>query len=64
MKKTYDEYAQAAWQMTADIIDKHGPRVSGTKGCYDACAELEAILGKYCTSVKWVCPQNFQKSGH
>jgi hypothetical protein len=60
MKKTYDEYAEAALHMTADIIDKHGPRVSGTEGCYSACAELEAILGKYCRSIKresfWLHP--------
>jgi aminopeptidase YwaD len=60
MKKTYDEYAEAAWQMTADIIDKHGPRVSGTEGCYNACTELEAILAKYCRSIKresfWIHP--------
>ncbi|MBU4267516.1 MAG: Zn-dependent exopeptidase M28 [Acidobacteria bacterium] len=60
MKKTYDQYVEAAWQMTADIIDKHGPRVSGTEGCYSACTELEAILGKYCQSVKresfWIHP--------
>jgi len=52
MKKTYAEYAEAAWQMTADIIDKHGPRVSGTEGCYKAGAELEALLGKYCPSIR------------
>jgi aminopeptidase YwaD len=52
MRETYHKYAEGAINLTADIIEKHGPRVSGTKGCYSACADLETILGKYCTGIK------------
>jgi len=62
MKINYNEYAEAALHMTEDIIDKHGPRVSGTEGCYSAGAELETILGNYCHSVKresfWIHPNS------
>jgi aminopeptidase YwaD len=51
MRETYYKYAEGAINLTADIINKHGPRVSGTESCYSACAELEAILGKYCTKI-------------
>lgn len=52
MKKAYPEYAEDAINLTAEIIDKYGPRVSGTKSCYSACSELETVLGKYCTNIK------------
>ncbi len=62
MKKIYDDSAEAAVRLTADIIDKHGPRVSGTEGCYGASADLEALLGKYCHSIKresfWIHPDS------
>jgi hypothetical protein len=50
LKKTCLEYAEAAISLTAEIIDKHGPRVSGSKGNFSASSELETILGKYCTN--------------
>jgi aminopeptidase YwaD len=52
MRETYFKYAEGAINLTAEIINKHGPRVSGTESCYRACAELETILGKYCTNIK------------
>jgi aminopeptidase YwaD len=62
MKKIYDHYAEAALRLTADIIDKHGPRVSGTEGCYGASADLEALLDKYCQRMKresfWIHPDS------
>ncbi|MCX6254245.1 MAG: M28 family peptidase [Bacteroidia bacterium] len=60
MKKTYDEYAGDALQLTADIIEKHGPRVSGTQGCYSSSDELEKLLAGNCTSIRresfWIHP--------
>jgi aminopeptidase YwaD len=50
MGKSYGEYAREAIGLTADIISRHGPRVSGTEGCRGARAELGEILGGYCSS--------------
>jgi hypothetical protein len=62
MKNVFDDHAQAALRLTAEIIDAHGPRVSGTEGGYGASAELEARLGKYCHSMKresfWIHPDS------
>jgi hypothetical protein len=67
MKKTYDEYAEDALQLTADIIEKHGPRVSGTKGCYSSSDELEKLLAGYCTTIKrepfWIHPDSLLAVG-
>jgi aminopeptidase YwaD len=52
MGKSYGEYAREALELTADIIHRHGPRVSGTEGCRGARAELGKILGGYCSSVR------------
>lgn len=52
MKENYTKYAVSAIKLTAEIIEKYGPRVSGTKGNLSACSDLETILGKYCTSTK------------
>jgi hypothetical protein len=52
MTGTYYEYAEGAISLTADIINKHGPRVSGTESCNNACADLETILGKNCTNIR------------
>ncbi|MFH0760303.1 MAG: M28 family peptidase, partial [Bacteroidota bacterium] len=48
----YTEYAENALRIIKDIITKHGPRVSGTKSCYSAVAELELILAKFCKNVR------------
>ena len=52
MSTIYTKYAENALRITKDIITKHGPRVSGTKSCYSAVAELEMILGKFCKNVR------------
>jgi aminopeptidase YwaD len=52
MKESYAKYAESAIKLTAEIIEKHGPRVSGTKGNLSASSELETMLGKYCTNTK------------
>jgi aminopeptidase YwaD len=52
MKENYAKYAESAIKLTAEIIEKHGPRVSGTKGNLSACSNLETILSKYSTSTK------------
>jgi len=52
MKENYIEYAESAINLTTEIIEKNGPRVSGTKGNLSACSALETILAKYCTSTK------------
>jgi aminopeptidase YwaD len=52
MKENYAKYAESAIKLTAEIIEKHGPRVSGTKGNLSASSDLETMLDKYCTSTK------------
>ena len=52
MNENCFEYAESAIKLTAEIIEKHGPRVSGTKGNLGASSALETILAKYCTSTK------------
>jgi hypothetical protein len=52
MKENFAKYAESAIKLTAEIIEKLGPRVSGTKGNLSASSYLETILDKYCTSTK------------
>jgi hypothetical protein len=52
MNENYAGSAESAVKLIADIIKKHGSRVSGSKGNSDACSDLETLSGKYCTSAR------------
>jgi hypothetical protein len=52
MKEIYAKYAESAIKLTAVIIEKHGPRVSGTQGNLNASSDLQTMLSKHCTSTK------------
>jgi aminopeptidase YwaD len=56
----YDKLAEDALRITADLIDAHGPRVSGTAGNRSACAALKSMLGERCDSAReepfWIRP--------
>ena len=43
------EQAQSALNLTAEIIDEFGPRLTGTPACKKAGERLKAELGKSCT---------------
>jgi aminopeptidase YwaD len=47
-KAAYDEAARDALRLTSGLIERHGPRVSGTEGCRGAALELEALLAESC----------------
>jgi aminopeptidase YwaD len=52
MSSMYNKYAENALRIIREIITKHGPRVSGTRSCYTAAADLEMMLAKFCKNVR------------
>lgn len=52
MNAIYDDAAKKAIKLVEDMIDKFGPRVSGTKSNYAAVDELESIVKEACTSTR------------
>ncbi len=52
MSDIYDEAATNAIKLVKDILDKHGPRVSGTTSNYASVDELERIVKETCSSTR------------
>jgi hypothetical protein len=52
MGTMYNKYAENALGIIWEIITKHGPRVSGTRSCSAAAADLEMILAKFCNNTR------------
>lgn len=48
MSSMYNKYAENSLRIVREIITKHGPRVSGTRSCSTAAADLEMRLAKFC----------------
>lgn len=46
-----NEMAQGALQFTSSIIDKHGPRISGSQSCLDSAETIKEIFSKSCDTV-------------
>jgi len=52
MSTIYNQYAESALRIISEIITRHGPRVSGTRSCSTAAADLEMMLTKFCNNVR------------
>ena len=52
MSTMYNKYAENALRIIREIITKYGPRVSGTRSCSTAAADLEMILAKFCKNAR------------
>ena len=62
MNKKFDICAEDVLRATSDIMERHGPRLSGSRGNYGAVEDLFAWLGAHCTKIAkdrfWIHPDS------